>query len=234
MSINWCAHLPRDVGVVIVAAGDGTRLGGDVPKQFLMLAGVPVLLRAARPFVSHPEVMHVVVVLRPADAAAPPDWLAPLVGSALSIAAGGATRRESVAAGLACLAAEIKVVLVHDGARPFPPRAAIDGGIRAARSGVSAVPAIGMADTLKRADAQGRVTATVPREDIWSAQTPQAFPRTILVRAHAQPPTTPATDDAMLVESLGEPVVLVPGARRNLKITTPEDLALATWYANTP
>jgi len=223
--------LSRDVGVIVVAAGQGRRFGSDVPKQYLELGGAPVLLHALRPFTSHPEVACVVVVLPVADAASPPRWLAPLLGETLRAVPGGAERRDSVAAGLAALPGACTIVLVHDGARPFPPREVIDAGIGCARHGHVAVPAIPVADTLKRADDFGRILGTVPREGLWRAQTPQAFPRALLVRAHAagRARGIPATDDAMLVELLGERVDLLPGTGRNLKITTADDLALAEW-----
>jgi 2-C-methyl-D-erythritol 4-phosphate cytidylyltransferase len=225
--------LPRDTGVIVVAAGGGSRFGGEIPKQYLPLAGAPVLLHALRPFTSHPDVAQVVVVLPAADAGSPPEWLAPLLGEILTAAAGGASRRESVRAGLAMLRPECTVVLVHDGARPFPPRPAIDAGIAAAREGRSCIPALPVSDTLKRADDYGRVLTTVPREGLWRVQTPQAFPRDILERAHSQgdDEQLAATDDGMLVERLGERVDLIPGSPRNLKITTVHDLELATWYA---
>jgi 2-C-methyl-D-erythritol 4-phosphate cytidylyltransferase len=228
--------LPPEAGAVIVAAGRGTRFGTDVPKQYQLLAGVPVLLHAIRPFAAHPEVAHVVVVLPPADAESPPAWLAELLGGRLSVAAGGAERRDSVIAGLAALPPECTIVLVHDGARPLPSRAMIDGGIAAARQGRSAVPALPIADTIKRADDFGRVLSTVDRRGLWCAQTPQAFPRRVLERAHAAQVDgeLPSTDDAMLVERLGEPVELLPGSGRNLKITTAHDLALAAWYVERP
>lgn len=223
------------MGVIIVAAGKGTRFGGVVPKQYLLLGGHPVLLHALRPFASHPEVAQVVLVLPAAEAASPPPWLAPLVGDTLAITAGGATRRESVAAGLAALDAHCDIVLVHDGARPFAPRDVIDAGIAAARGGHGAVPALPLSDTLKRADECGRVLCTVPREGLWSVQTPQAFPRALLVRGHAAEPSVdrPATDDAMLVELVGGRVDLIPGSAHNIKITTPDDLALATFLLGT-
>lgn len=233
MSTNWCAPLGRDVGVIVVAAGRGARMGGEVPKQYLPLAGHPVLLHALRPFVSHPEVAKVVVVLPHSDAEAPPAWLADLVGDVLSTVAGGADRAASVRHGLAALPADCTVVLVHDGARPFPPRAAIDGGIQAARAGHAALPALPVSDTIKRADDFGRVIGTVPRDGLWRAQTPQAFPRALLERAHAAEMAGDLvpTDDAMLAELLGAVVEILPGTARNLKITTRDDLALAEWYA---
>jgi len=225
--------LRRDVGVIVVAAGRGERMGGEVPKQYLSLAGHPVLLHALRPFVSHPDVACVAVVLPAADAVEPPEWLATLRSGTLTTVAGGASRAESVRAGLAALPEHCEVVLVHDGARPFPPREAIDAGIRAARAGHAALPALPVAETLKRADDFGRVLGTVPRAGLWLAQTPQAFPRALLRRAHAADLAGDLvpTDDAMLVEMLGAVVELLPGSGRNLKITTRDDLALAEWYA---
>ena len=109
MSSSWCARLPRDVGVVVVAAGQGSRLGGEVPKQFLPVAGVPVLLRALRPFASHPDVAQVVVVLAARRSAErPPEFLAPLAGSGLTIVAGGRERSDSVAAGLRALPVRLR------------------------------------------------------------------------------------------------------------------------------
>lgn len=230
--MSWCAPLPRDVGAVIVAAGRGVRVGGEVPKQYLLLGGVPVLLHALRPFTSHPDVAQVVVVLPMEDVAAPPAWLAPLLGRTLVAVAGGRERGDSVVAGLTALDDVCSVVLVHDGARPFPPRDTIDAGIAAARAGHSAVPALPVGDTIKRADEYGRVLGTVPREGLWRAQTPQAFPRETLMRAHdcARREGVTGTDDAALVERLGELVELLPGSARNLKITTADDVALAAWY----
>jgi 2-C-methyl-D-erythritol 4-phosphate cytidylyltransferase len=228
--------LPPDVGVIVVAAGRATRFGVGLAKQFQLLGESPVLLHAVRPFASHPEVAHVVVVLAPDAAAAPPPWLLSVCGGTLTIAAGGAERQDSVAAGLTALPAGCTIVLVHDGARPFPSRAMIDGGIATARRGRAAVPALPIPETIKRADDFGRVLSTVDRHGLWCAQTPQAFPRAVLERAHAAARTEnlTATDDASLVERLGEPVDLLPGSPRNLKITTPHDLALAEWYAGQP
>ncbi len=236
MLISWCVPLPRDVGVIVVAAGRGARFGAELPKQYFPLHGVPVLLHALRPFTSHPDVAQVVVVLPPDDAAAPPSWLEPLLGTTLVAVAGGAERGDSVMAGLTALRPECLVVLVHDGARPFPPRDTIDAGICAARAGHSAVPALPVGDTIKRADKYGRVLGTVPREGLWRVQTPQCFPRGTLVRAHeaAQREGITGTDDACLVERLGEVVELLPGSSRNLKITTADDAALAAWYAEHP
>jgi 2-C-methyl-D-erythritol 4-phosphate cytidylyltransferase len=228
--------LPRDVGVIIVAAGKGTRLGGPL-KQYRRLAGVPVVLRALRPFTSHPDIAQVALVLPPGEVTAPPDFLAELRGPALLLVPGGAERRDSVAAGLAALRDDCAVVLVHDGARPFVDRDVIDGVIRGARAGEGAIAAVRLSDTLKEADPTdpGRVARTVSRERLWRAQTPQGFPRALLERAHAgSRQNGTATDDAALVEACGGVVRLVPDTPRNLKITTAEDFAVAECLARSP
>ncbi|HET9725425.1 MAG TPA: 2-C-methyl-D-erythritol 4-phosphate cytidylyltransferase [Gemmatimonadales bacterium] len=222
--------MPRDVGVVLVAAGRSTRLGGQTPKQFRPIAGVPMVLRALRPFASHPEVAQVVLVLPSEHAEHPPEFLRSL-GSGLTLVAGGAARADSVAAGLAALSPTCATVLVHDAARPFVERGVIDAVIAHARAGEGAVAAVRVSDTVKEAAAAdpSRVVRTVPRDGLWRAQTPQGFPRAVLERAHreAGPERSAATDDAALVERLGVPVRLVPDSPRNLKVTTSEDLALA-------
>jgi 2-C-methyl-D-erythritol 4-phosphate cytidylyltransferase len=223
--------LPRDVGVVVVAAGRGSRVGGDLPKQYLSIGGVPLLLRAVRPFVSHPEVAQVAVVLTPRDAEQPPDFLAPLRGEALTVVAGGRERADSVAAGLRALDASCAIVLVHDGARPFVERGVIDAVIAHARAGEGAVAALPVSDTIKEALGPDPtlVGRTVPRAGLWRAQTPQGFPRRLLEDAYARAgaEASGATDDAALVEACGGTVRLVPDSPRNLKVTTRDDLALA-------
>jgi 2-C-methyl-D-erythritol 4-phosphate cytidylyltransferase len=229
--------LPRDVGVLVVAGGRGERLGGGVLKQYREIAGVPMLLRALRPFVSHPEVAQVVIALPAAHAAAPPEWLAMLDGDALSIVSGGDSRGESVRNALGVLRDECSIVLVHDGARPFVERATIDGVIRAARTGDGAVAAVPLSDTLKEADAtDGWVSRTIPREHLWRAQTPQGFPREVLAAAYerAGEAAGAATDDAALVEQSGHKVRIVADSPRNFKITTLDDLALAELWARRP
>jgi len=227
--------LPRDVGVVVVAAGQGSRVGGETPKQYRPIAGVPMVLRALRPFTAHPEVVQVVLVLPGDDAAAPPEFLRDLTGAGLRLVAGGAERADSVAAGLAALDPACTTVLVHDAARPFVQRGVIDAVIAHARAGEGAVAAVRVSDTLKEAAAADptQIGRTVPRDGLWRAQTPQGFPRAVLERAHREAVRAgaPATDDATLVERTGVPVRLVPDSPRNLKVTTPEDLALAELLA---
>lgn len=230
MSANSGGASQPDVGVLVPAGGRGERAGPGEPKQFRAVGGVPMLLRAVRPFAAHAAVRHIVVALPGPYADAPPRWLADVLGERLATVSGGATRADSVRAALGALHPACTVVLVHDAARPFVSAAEIDAVIAAARAGTGALPALPVADTLKRAS-DDRVEATVPRTGLWRALTPQGFPRAMLEeafrRAAAVPADAPPTDDAALVEALGEPVVLVPGSALNFKITTADDLRLA-------
>jgi 2-C-methyl-D-erythritol 4-phosphate cytidylyltransferase len=225
--------LPRDVGVVVVAAGRGARLGGDTPKQYQPIGGVPMVLRAVRAFTTHPDVAQVALVLPLADAESPPPFLRGVAGAGLLVVAGGAERADSVAAGLRVLDVACTIVLVHDAARPFVERGVIDAVIAHARSGEGAVAALRVSDTLKQAAAEDptRIDRTVPRDNLWRAQTPQGFPRSVLERAHAAADARSATDDAALVERTGLTVRLVPDSPINMKVTTAEDLALAELLA---
>lgn len=234
MSMSWRDLLPRDVGVVVVAAGKSERLSGGVPKQFRPVAGVPLLLRAVRPFLSHPDVLEVVAVLPAAHLVAPPGWLTGLLGERLRAVAGGELRMDSVEAGLKHLGQDCSIVLVHDGARPFPDPSVIDRVITVARQGTGAVAAIPVTDTLKEAEppalgAFGHVVRTVSRERLWRAQTPQGFPRDMLTRAFAAARAAgySATDESALVERAGGAVVLVHDVGTNLKVTTLDDLRVA-------
>ncbi len=217
--------------MIVVAAGRGARAGegGAPPKQYRAIAGVPMLARAVRPFVEHPRVGTVVVVLPPADAGTPPGWLAAAVPAGrLALAAGGETRQDSVASGLRALPQDLAIVLVHDAARPFADRALLDRVIAVAELGAVAVPGLPLAETVKETDAAGLVIRTVARERFVAVQTPQGFPRGTLETAHQRARgEAPATDDAALCERLGAAVRIVPGSPRNLKVTTAEDFTLA-------
>ena len=210
-------------------------MGAATAKQYLSIAGVPMVLRALRPFVSHPDVAQVVLVLPPEDAAHPPAFLSDFSG--LSVVAGGSHRGDSVRAGLSALRRECTVVLVHDGARPFVDRTVIEAVIGYARAGEGAVPAVPLGDTLKEATAADStlIRCTRPRARLWRAQTPQGFPRAVLEAAHARAARDGhrATDDAALVEAMGVSVRLVLDSCRNLKVTTPDDLVLAEMLAGT-
>ena len=218
-----------DAGAVIVGAGAGVRAGPGEPKQFRPILGVPMLLRALRPFTSHPDIGQVVVVVPAGFEARPPEWLGKLMGERLALVAGGATRTHSVRAGLRALPQDAGVVLVHDGARPFVTRETIDGVLAKARAGVGAVAAIPVGDTLKEVVEGDRIARSVTRERLWRAQTPQGFPRTMIERAYAalaDGDATP-TDDAEVCERAGFAVDVVPDSPYNLKVTTADDFRVA-------
>jgi len=219
----------RDVGVVIVAGGSGARVGGDELKQFRWVVGRPALLHSVQAFMARPDVATVVVVLPKAYAADPPPWLFQCDVERLLVSVGGRERHESVYNGLEDLPEEVRIVVVHDAARPLVTDDTIDRVITEARAGHGAVAALPLVDTLKRVDADGRIVSTVDRTGLWRAQTPQAFPREMLERAHvaARAERVGATDDAGLCERLGEPVVVVRGSERALKITEEADFARA-------
>ena len=216
------------VGVIIVAAGSGTRLGADVPKAFVPLAGEPLLGHALRGALACADE---VVVVAPADwqdvardvvaATSGPEWAA-----YATVVPGGAERGDSVAAGLRALGPDVEVVLVHDAARALAPAELFDRVAAAVRDGAPAVvPGVPVVDTIKQVDAAGHVVGTPERAALRAIQTPQGFRRTVLERAHAL--SSDATDDAALVERLGEPVLVVEGDRRALKVTTADDLDTA-------
>lgn len=211
------------VGVVVPAAGAGTRLGPGVPKALRLLAGEPLLVHAVRRLRACPSV-GAIVVAAPADAVADVEQLLGSYG--VTVVAGGRERQDSVAAGLAALPADCDLVLVHDAARALVPLVVVEAVVAALRDGAEAVvPVLPVADTVKRVDPTGVVVATVPREELRVVQTPQGFRRAVLERAHRG--TAPVTDDATMVERLGVPVRTVPGDPAALKVTTPFDLLVA-------
>lgn len=218
---------------VIVAGGIGTRCGRERPKQFCMLGGEPVLAHTIRHFAQAAAVGELVIVVPEfllADTKALLESLA--VAKPWKVVAGGARRQDSVMAGLqACLHTE--KVLVHDGARPFPPDN-LETALAAVGSGGEGVPPTGavfatpVTDSIKRV-ARLTIEATLPRENLWAMQTPQVFPTKSLAEALSRCEADGAsiTDDASAFEHLGWPVQIVEGTRNNIKITYPEDFAMA-------
>lgn len=206
---------------LLMAAGSGSRFGGPTPKQYLPLLGRPVLRHAAEALLAGGQVTALLPVVADGEQA----HVAALLDGlpALPPVAGGATRAESVRAGLAALAADPPdAVLVHDAARPIVPDGTIAALLAALAEAPGAIPAQPVTDTLKRG-AAGRILETVPREGLFRAQTPQAFRTAALAAAHASGDAA-ATDDAALLEAAGHAVALVAGAEANIKITWPEDL----------
>jgi 2-C-methyl-D-erythritol 4-phosphate cytidylyltransferase len=216
---------PPRVAVIIPAAGSGARAGNR--KQYADLCGKPILAHALHPFISTPGVEWIVVALPPDQADSPPDWLVAL-DTRISIAAGGADRGASVRNALMTVPEDADIVIVHDAARPLVSRSIIDRTIAAVED-CGVIAAIPVTDTIKEVDADGRVTSTPDRARLWSAQTPQAFPRALLLGAHlrAAEEGYVSTDDAALVERYGGSIHVVQGAPDNIKVTTPADLTLA-------
>ena len=215
------------VAAIIVAAGRGARLGGAQPKQLIDLAGRTLLRRSVAAFDAHPGVGSLVVVLPDELVADGPSHVGATARPCRYIA-GGARRQDSVRAGLAAVEAQADVVLVHDAARPFVSGEVITRVIAGASAHGAAIPALQAQDTVKRVASGTRVVAaTIPREEIWLAQTPQGFRRPVLEAAVALGETVEATDEAMLAERAGVPVAVVDGDPANFKITTAEDLARA-------
>ena len=193
------------IAAILVAAGSGSRFGAETPKQYLLLAGKPVIRHAAEALAAHASLLQPVGDAAPIEAAlAGIDHLPPVPG--------GATRQESVCAGLEALAPHAPdVVLVHDAARPLIPTGTIPALLDALKDAPGAIPALPVADTLKRAN-HARITATVPRDGLFRAQTPQAFRFGALLAAH-RAGIKGATDDASLLEAAGLPSPSSPAPR---------------------
>jgi 2-C-methyl-D-erythritol 4-phosphate cytidylyltransferase len=219
----------RDVGVVIVAGGQGTRAGSSELKQFRWIAGKPMLLHSLQTFHARADVAVVVCVIPRVYVGDPPPWILQCDVSRLLVSVGGATRSESVLNGLEDLPPEVRIVLIHDAARPLVGDQMIERVIVQARQGTGAIAALPVTDTIKEVDASGQIMRTVERASLWRAQTPQGFPRDMIERAYreAHLQGISATDDAALCERLGLPVVVVRGSERALKVTTPDDFARA-------
>lgn len=213
---------------IVVAAGRGERMAAGIPKAFLPLAGVPMLLHSARVFDAAASVTAIAVVV-PADRVDDTRALLSAVSKPLTVVAGGERRQDSVRAGLAAAPPSFEgIVLVHDAARPLVDEALVEAVARAAAEGGAAIPVLPVADTVKRVE-HGIVRETVDRSALALAQTPQGFAAALLRQAcdAAEREGATLTDEAMAVERLGRTVMAVPGSAQNRKITTPDDLAWA-------
>ncbi|MBC8089939.1 MAG: 2-C-methyl-D-erythritol 4-phosphate cytidylyltransferase [Phycisphaerae bacterium] len=219
----------RDVGVVIVAGGSGSRTGSAELKQFRWVAGKPALLHSVQAFMARADVAIVVAVLPKTYAADPPPWLFQCDVDRLLVSVGGRERQESVWNGLEDMPEQVRIVVVHDAARPLVTDETIERVIAKAREGVGAIAALPVVDTLKEVNETGAIVRTVSRTGLWRAQTPQAFPRELLERAHmdAKSAGVSVTDDAALFERLSLPVVVVQGSERGMKITDDRDFLRA-------
>jgi len=219
---------------IIVAAGQGVRMGADQRKQFLNLSGQPILMRTLQTFDACEAVGHIVLVLPTDEIAFCRENIVDPVGmtTETSMVAGGTRRQDSVLNGLASIQAEKGIVLIHDGVRPLLSTELIQACVDGAKKWGACIPAVAPVDTPKQVDGDNVITQTIPRDHLRLAQTPQAFELRIIREAHqaAQHNGWQATDDASLVERLGLDVHVIPGMQENLKITTPADLAVAEAY----
>lgn len=224
-----------EVVAIVVAAGQGTRMGPGqaVKKQFRLVAGKPLLDWTLEAIARCAEIDGIVVVTGVADVAR---LKRALLGrpelKVRDVVPGGASRRESVASGLAAVGPDARWIVVHDGVRPLVSPALVSRVLAAARVHGAATAGLPVSDTVKRVEPGGRIVETVDRTTLWSVQTPQAFARALLEEAHRQGGELDATDDAGLVERLGRAVYVVRGSAKNVKVTTEEDLEIvASWLA---
>jgi 2-C-methyl-D-erythritol 4-phosphate cytidylyltransferase len=230
--------MPRTVAI-LPAAGFGTRMGGDSPKQFRPLDGVPVIIFTLRRLAGCPSIDELLVCTRAEEV----EVLASLIaqeklGKPIQVLVGGDTRQQSVANALAKVAPDATLILVHDAVRPLVKREQVERVIaeaRTRRAAILGIPAMDTVKEVKRASLPSDValiTATIPRERVVLAQTPQVFEAALLREAfaHAAEDGFTASDEAGLVERLGHDVYVVLGSERNLKITKPGDLELAEFY----
>ncbi len=217
---------------LVPAAGMGKRMGAEINKQYLLLAGKPIVAHTLQVFEDAPFVDDVYVIVPEAEIPYCRQHVVEKYGftKVRRIVAGGKERQHSVMNGLKALtgSGDDDVVVIHDGVRPFIPMPVLERAVESARDHDGALVAVPAKDTVKVAR-DGIVVATPPREELWLAQTPQAFRYPVILAAHESAAREEylGTDDASLVERLGKSVRIVMGDYRNIKITTPEDLVLA-------
>jgi 2-C-methyl-D-erythritol 4-phosphate cytidylyltransferase len=212
-----------NIGVVIAAAGQGKRMGGPVKKQFIELGGKPVLLHTLELFSGLEYIKEMIVVTAEEDVAQTQALVSNYPD--VRVIPGGAERQDSVYQGL-CKLGACEYVLIHDGARPFLSRPTLEKLIETMRVKRAAILAVPVKDTIKRTDDAGVVMDTPPRKSLWAVQTPQAFALSDIIAAHerARQEGFLGTDDASLIERMGQDVHVVEGEYTNIKLTTPEDL----------
>ena len=215
---------------VVPAAGRGLRMGGSVPKQFLLIGGEPLIVQSLRILQAAPVVGQIILAVPPADTeyCEREIVLRHRFTKVTKVVAGGEERQDSVRHALAEIPADTDIVLIHDAVRPFVTQRMINEVVAASWKEGAAIIALPMRDTVKQVRTDGMIERTVDRTPLWLAQTPQAFRRDWIETAHrhAHAEGVRATDDAFLVEWLGHSVAVVEGSGENIKVTRPEDLVI--------
>lgn len=228
MTTTTTAMTPK-TAAIIPAAGFGTRMQVDQPKQYLLLDGIPILIRTIRAFLENSKISRVVIAVPREHQSQTVELLNSFKfdQDRLVVTPGGKRRQDSVRAGLDCLDQDTEIVIVHDGARPLVTQALIDRCYHGALQHGAVIAAVPVKDTLKRASSSQKISATVDRSSLWQAQTPQAMRRELLELAYAENGDEDVTDEASLLEKAHIAVHLVNGSETNIKITRPDDLLLA-------
>ncbi len=224
------------ISVIIPAAGESSRLSGAVRKPFLKIQGRPLLWYSVGVFVGIANVKEIIIALHADDLATfrQSQFASRKRHCVLKVVAGGSSRADSVKAALKVLDERCTLVAIHDAVRPLVKRSLVRQVITKARRTGAAILAVPVSDTVKKAGRQGHIRETIPRGNLWLAQTPQVFRKDLILEAYRKP-RRGATDDAELVEKLGHPVYVVPGSATNIKITTSTDLRLVkSWLKNQP
>ena len=214
---------------VILAAGLGKRMQAGHNKQFIEICGQSVLTHTLTVFAQIPEIAKIVLVVRAGEEDTCRNMIPEIAESKTVLAIGGKERQDSVHNGIRAITWECEYILIHDGARPLVTEEVIRRTLLAAQNSGAAICAVPVKDTIKQADSDGNVLATIPRESLWAVQTPQVFRADLIRRAYenAYVHNHYGTDDSSLVEYLGEKIKIVTGDYENIKITTPEDIPTA-------
>lgn len=214
---------------VILAAGLGKRMQAGHNKQFIEICGQSVLTHTLTVFAQIPEIAKIVLVVRAGEEDTCRNMIPEIAENKTVLAIGGKERQDSVHNGIRAITWECEYILIHDGARPLITEEVIRRTLLAAQNSGAAICAVPVKDTIKQADSDGNVLATIPRESLWAVQTPQVFRADLIRRAYenAYVHNHYGTDDASLVEYLGEKIKIVTGDYENIKITTPEDIPTA-------
>ena len=220
------------VTAIVLAAGEGRRIGGEIPKTFLPIAGRPLVLRTLDRMFAARAVENVVLVIAANEIERCQSMLradAALRDRPWLLQAGGLTRQQSAKRGLEKIGSDTDIVIIHDGARPFVSAVLIDSCVEVAADKGALVVGLPAHDTIKVVSQDQRIQSTPDRNSLWEIQTPQVFRRELIVAAHerAEKDGVQVTDDAMVVERMGTPVYVIHGERTNFKITVQEDVWLA-------